>query len=78
MVDLRKVDNQGVLEAADLEAVAFTEVVLAVSEVTELMDSAVALAQVEVISAVRALAVLTAAKVRIFMQRLLSALMKLL
>ena len=47
-------------------------------EVTERMDSAVALAQVEVISAVRALVVLTAAKVRIFMQRLLSALMKLL
>ena len=78
MVDLRIVNHQVVLEAADLEAVAFTEVVLAVSEVTELMDSAVALVQVEVIFAVRALAVLTAAKVRIFMQRLLSALMKLL
>ena len=77
-MDLRRVKHPVVLEAADLEAVAFTEVVLAVSEVTERMDSAVALAQVEVISAVRALVVLTAAKVRIFMQRLLSALMKLL
>ena len=47
-------------------------------EVMELMVSAVALVQVEVISAVMALAVLTAVKVRIFMRRLLSALMKLL
>ena len=55
-----------VLEAAASVAVDFTEVVLADSEVTERMASAVALA------------VLTAVKVRIFMQRLLSALMKLL
>ena len=47
------------------------------SEAMELAASAVALVQVEVISAVMALAVLTAVKVRIFMQRLLSALMKL-
>ena len=67
-----------VLEAAVSVAVDFTEVVLADSEAMELMVSAVALVQAEVISAVRALAVLTAVKVRIFMQRLLSALMKLL
>ena len=66
-----------VLEAAASVAVDFTEVVLADSEVTELMASAVALVQAEVISAVRALVVLTAVKVRIFMLKLLSALMKL-
>ena len=67
-----------VLEAAASVAVVFTEAVLVDSEVMELMVSAVALVQVEVISAVMALAVLTAVKVRIFMRRLLSALMKLL
>ena len=67
-----------VLEAAVSVAVDFTEVVLTDSEAMELAASAVALVQVEVISAVRALVVLTAVKVRIFMQRLLSALMKLL
>ena len=65
MVDLRRVNHQVVLEAAVSVAVDFTEVVLADSEVTERMASAVALV------------VLTAVKVRIFMQRLLSALMKL-
>ena len=67
-----------VLEAAVSVAVDFMEGGLADSEAMELMVSAVALVQAEVISAVRALAVLTAVKVRIFMQRLLSALMKLL
>ena len=67
-----------VLEAAASVAVDFTEVVLADSEAMELAASAVALVQVEVISAVMALVVLTAVKVRIFMRRLLSALMKLL
>ena len=77
-MDLRRVNHLVVLEAAVSVAVDFTEVVLAVSEVTELMVSAVALVQVEVILAVMALVVLTAVKVRIFMRRLLSALMKLL
>ena len=54
------------------------EVVLVDSEAMELAASEVALVQVEVISAVMALVVLTAVKVRIFMRRLLSALMKLL
>ena len=66
MVDLRRVNNPVVLEVAASVAVDFTEVVLADSEVTERMASAVALV------------VLTAVKVRIFMRRLLSALMKLL
>ena len=67
-----------VLEAAASVAVDFMEVVLVDSEAMELAASAVALVQVEVISAVMALVVLTAVKVRIFMRRLLSALMKLL
>ncbi len=62
VVDLRRENHQVVLEAAVSVAVDFTEVVLADSEAMELA----------------ALAVLTAVKVRIFMQRLLSALMKLL
>ena len=83
MVDLRRVNHPVVLEAADLEvadsvAVDSTEVVLVDSEAIELAVSAVALVQAEVISAVRALVVLTAVKVRIFMLRLLSVLMKLL
>ena len=78
MVDLRRVNHPVVLEAAVSVAVDFMEVVLVDSEAMELAASAVALVQVEVISAVMALAVLTAVKVRIFMQRLLSALMKLL
>ena len=77
MVDLRRVNRPVVLEAAVSVAVDFTEVVLADSEAMELMVSAVALVQAEVISAVRALVVLTAVKVRIFMLKLLSALMKL-
>lgn len=58
----KKSNHPVVLEAAASVAVDFTEVVLADSEAMELA----------------ALAVLTAVKVRIFMQRLLSALMKLL
>ena len=77
-MDLRRVNHPVVSEATVSVAVDFMEVVLVDSEAMELAASAVALVQVEVISAVRALAVLTAAKVRIFMQRLLSALMKLL
>ena len=77
-MDLRRVNHPVVLEAADSVAVDSTEVGLADSEVTELVASVVALVQAEVISTVRALVVLTAVKVRIFMLRLLSALMKLL
>ena len=62
VLDFRIVNHQSVLDAAFSVAVDFTEVVLADSEAMELA----------------ALAVLTAVKVRIFMQRLLSALMKLL
>ena len=62
MVDLRRVNHPVVLEAAVSVAVDFMEVVLVDSEAMELA----------------ALVVLTAVKVRIFMQRLLSALMKLL
>jgi len=62
VVDLRRVNHPVVLEAAASVAVDFMEVVLVDSEAMELA----------------ALAVLTAVKVRIFMQRLLSALMKLL